>query len=105
MGLTLDDFCRLQNLLIENPLTGPVVKSAGGLRKMRFSPIGGGRGKRGACRVCYAYFPEAGTILFVLVYRKNEKIDLSPSDRKLASAIVRAIEKRLQRSDDDTESD
>ena len=54
--LDLDDDAlgALERELIDEPDKGPVIAGTGGLRKLRFSPPGSGRGKSGAYRVCYA---------------------------------------------------
>jgi hypothetical protein len=53
------------------------------------------RGKRGAYRVGYIRFREFGFILLVTVWGKNDKSDLSASDRNAIAAIVRDIRRAL----------
>lgn len=52
------------------------------MRKIRFAPKRFGRGKRGAFRVCYAYFEKVRVVLLVVAYGKNERDDLSPEAKK-----------------------
>ena len=54
LGLTDEDLRDLENMLLENPKLGPVMKGTGRLRKMRFSY--GNRGKSHCARVCYVDF-------------------------------------------------
>lgn len=44
----------LEQLILENPESGAVIRESGGARKLRFAPRG--RGKSGAVRVVYALF-------------------------------------------------
>jgi hypothetical protein len=44
----------LERELIDSPDKAPVIEQTGGLRKLRFTPPGSGRGKSGAFRVCYS---------------------------------------------------
>ena len=75
----------------------PVVRGTGGLRKLRFVEPGAARGKSGAFRVCYAVFPEFGTVALAVVFGKNEKDDLTTADRDAVAAIIRAYRVELER--------
>lgn len=73
----------LKLILDENPTAGDVIRAGNGLRKIRM-PLPG-RGKSGGARVIY--FQIVGRcIIFVDVFAKNEKSDLSPVE--LANAIA-----------------
>src|SRR5438067_7914537 len=61
----------LEQELIDSPDKAPVIQHTGGLRKLRFTPSGSGRGKRGAYRVCYAHFPAYGTVALFVAFGKN----------------------------------
>jgi hypothetical protein len=74
-----------------------VIRGTGGLRKLRFAVPGSGRGRRGAYRVCYVDFPEFGTVTLVVVFGKNEKVDLTPTDRKAIAAALQAYRAELER--------
>lgn len=52
--LGLDDAARraIEQDLIDSPEKGAVIAGTGGLRKLRFSSPGSGRGKSGSYRVC-----------------------------------------------------
>ena len=71
MGLDDSDLQCLQELLLENPKIGKVIKGTGKLRKMRFALPG--RGKSGSSRVLYVDFVLAETIylIFAEVCLKN----------------------------------
>jgi hypothetical protein len=71
------DLTALQLLIMMAPKKAPVVKGTGGMRKIRFSAPGSNVGKRGAMRICYAYFEEYHLVLLMLAYSKNESDDLS----------------------------
>ena len=71
-----------------SPKGAPVVQGTGGLRKLRFSPARWRQGKRGALRVCYAYFEDLKIVLLALVYPKNEKDDLSAAEREAIRTLL-----------------
>lgn len=51
LGLSDDDLCMLENILLKNPKTGDTISGTGGLRKIRI-PVED-TGKRGGGRVIY----------------------------------------------------
>src|SRR4051812_15800968 len=55
----------------QGPDPGAGRAGTGGLRKLQFAERGAARGKSGAFRVCYAVFPEFGTVALVMVFGKN----------------------------------
>jgi hypothetical protein len=86
-GLLSDDEYRdLQLELVQRPETGDIIRGAGGLRKLRWSLPG--RGKRGGARVIYFWHPPSETLLMLFVYPKNERDDLTASQRQLLRKIV-----------------
>ena len=93
--LNLDDEClrTLQNELIGNPRKGDVIQGTNGVRKIRINFPN--RGKRGSGRVCYVNFLECDSIYLITVYSKNEKSDLTPSEKSHISEIVTDIESNL----------
>jgi hypothetical protein len=56
------------------------------MRKARWA--GFGRAKRGGARAIY-YFAPPDTVYFVAVYAKNEKGNLSDSEKKALAKILR----------------
>ena len=96
LGLDDEDLRSLEIEILEEPTRAPVIKGTGGLRKLRFSGRKSIRGKSGSNRVCYVHFPEFGTIVLAVVFGKNEKDDLSPTDRRAISAIIRAYREEIE---------
>ena len=89
--LSADDRADLISMLAADPLAGALVPGLGGIRKVRFAPIG--RGKSGAFRVIYYVGSEDLPILALLVYGKNEQANLSSAQRK---AIMQVVERWKQ---------
>jgi hypothetical protein len=87
----------LENELIESPDRGPVLEHTGGLRKLRFSPPGSGRGKSGAYRICYAFFPSYGTIALFVVFGKQERPDLTMAEARAIAKALNEFETELRR--------
>jgi mRNA-degrading endonuclease RelE of RelBE toxin-antitoxin system len=87
----------LERELIDSPEKAPVIEKTGGLRKLRFAPPGSGKGKSGAYRVCYAYFPAFGTIALFVVFGKNERSDLSAAEARSTAKALKAFEIELRR--------
>jgi hypothetical protein len=96
-GLRLSDadLHALQLTIMANPKAPPVVPGAGRLRKIRYAPLKSGKGKSGAIRVCYVYFEEYSVVLLVLAYPKNEKDELSNSEKKTIKKLIREIEEEF----------
>jgi hypothetical protein len=97
LGLDDEALCALEQELIDSPSTAPVMKHTGGLRKMRFVPPSSGRGKSGAYRVCFAYFPSYGTVALFVAFGKNERSDLSPKEARAVAQALKGFEEELQR--------
>ncbi|WP_400770716.1 type II toxin-antitoxin system RelE/ParE family toxin [Methylosinus sporium] len=79
----------LISFLADNPLSGDVIPDTGGVRKVRFAASG--RGKRGGARVVYYFLDDSIPLYALLVYEKNEKVDLTPEEKRGAAALVDAI--------------
>jgi hypothetical protein len=77
--------------IADDPLCGVVIPGTHGVRKVR---IGfGGRGKRGGARVIYVFGGEDVPVFLLAAFAKNEKSDLSPSERiALGNSIKTMIE-------------
>jgi hypothetical protein len=96
-GLTDTALRALEVEILKDPTRAPVIRGTGGLRKLRFVEPGAGRGKSGAFRVCYAAFPEFGTLALAVVFGKNEKDNLTAADRKAIAEVLRAYRAELER--------
>lgn len=83
---TAEEYQRLQAFLVARPDAGSVIAGSGGLRKLRWRQ--GNRGKRGACRVIYAWFPDRQRIYLLLVYRKQRQGDLTPGQLRLLRELM-----------------
>ena len=67
-------FLELQWQLRQRPEAGEVIPETGGCRKIRWKVPG--KGKRGGARVIYFLRTEAGQIVLVAAYGKNEREDI-----------------------------
>lgn len=76
----------LIDYLSQNQHEGDVIPGTGGVRKLRYAASG--RGKRGGARVIYYYCDETVPLYALLVYPKNAKSDLTPDEKRTASAFV-----------------
>ena len=95
-GLGDADLRALEAAILKDPTRAPIVRGTGGLRKLRFVEPGAPRGKSGAFRVCYAVFPEFGTVALVVVFGKKEKESLTTADRNAVAAVIRAYRAEVE---------
>lgn len=86
----LDDeaFREFQQMLLENPTAGDVIKGTGGLRKVRFRDQGRGKGKRGGVRIIYYWFREGMQFWLFTIYDKDAVDDLTHKQRKMLKALL-----------------
>lgn len=89
LGFTDDELSQLQQVLLENPKAGDVMKGTGGLRKVRFAFPGSG--KSGSVRVCYIDIEGVLEIHLIDVFAKNEKENLSKAERNAILIVVEQI--------------
>lgn len=87
----------LQQALLQNPMAGVVMKGCGGLRKIRWKDSRRGKGKRGGIRVLYLHLPEFEKLAFLDIYDKDEKEDLTASQRAYLSQIAESIRDDLRK--------
>jgi hypothetical protein len=96
LSLSVDnDLWDLQLEIMADPESVPIVSGTGGLRKLRFSPTNWPRGKSGAVRICFAYFPKYWTVLLVMAYAKGRKESLTTSEKQGIKAYLASVEKWL----------
>lgn len=62
---------------------------------MRCGRNNAAKGKSAGYRVCYVYFPEFATVLFVSIYAKNELDDIPAAMKKAFRMAIERIEKQL----------
>jgi hypothetical protein len=67
--LTDDEYRAFQLFLAANPDVGAVVRSSGGVRKVRWNRRG--TGKSGGVRILYFSQTEAGEIWLLVIYAKS----------------------------------
>jgi hypothetical protein len=97
LGLNDTALRALEQEVLNAPDKAPVLEHTGGLRKMRFTPPGSGRGKSGAYRVCYAYFPANGTVSLFVAFGKDERSNLSAAEARAVAKALKAFEAELRR--------
>jgi hypothetical protein len=81
-----DEYRLLQLLLLHRPTAGIIIQGTGGIRKIRWA--GSGRGKRGGLRIIYFWHPASARILLLFTYPKNERDDLTASQRAALRQVV-----------------
>ncbi|MBP3592400.1 MAG: type II toxin-antitoxin system RelE/ParE family toxin [Clostridia bacterium] len=94
MGLGDDDLKRLQEQLLADPKVGAVMRGTGGVRKMRFAFEQ--KGKSGSVRVIYVDFEVYEKIFLITAYPKNEKDNLTDSERNEIKQMIHALEEQLR---------
>jgi len=97
MGLNDEDLKRLQEELLSDPKVGAVMRGTGGVRKMRFAFEQ--RGKSGSVRVIYVDFEIYEKIFLITAYPKNEKDNLSDSERAEIKQMIQTLENQLKENE------
>ena len=87
--LTRDEQDAVVDLVAYEPTCGDLIKGTGGLRKFRVGR--GGSGKRGGARVVYYFHDSSIPVHLLAIYAKNEKSDLSTTEKKEFAALVKEI--------------
>jgi mRNA-degrading endonuclease RelE of RelBE toxin-antitoxin system len=84
--LTDDEYLGLQSFLFQYPDAGKIVRSSGGVRKLRWAISG--KGKSGGIRVIYYWKRRDDEIWLLTVYGKSERETISAHVlRKIAEEI------------------
>jgi hypothetical protein len=81
-----EDYRELQQMRVGDPERGAIIRSSGGLRKIRWARPG--RGKRGGVRAIYYWARSREILLMLLVYGKNEQDDLTPEQLRVLKSLV-----------------
>jgi hypothetical protein len=97
IGLDEDDVIEIENILLENPAVGVVMRGTGGVRKFRLALPG--RGKSGGARVVYIDFLSCQKIYLLTVFAKSELDNLSQEERNELKALVRILESELRKKE------
>jgi phage-related protein len=88
--LSENDIRKLEEVLLEDPRKGPVVRDTGGVRKVRVATEG--RGKSGSTRVIYLYVEVREKIYLLLCFPKNEQANLTPEQKRRVRLLVAQLE-------------
>ena len=97
LGLNDDKLRQLQEVLLENPKAGVVIRGTKGLRKLRIAFEG--QGKSGSGRVAYIDFTVHETIYLITAYPKNEKDNLTKAERNSISKMIIRLEQGLKKQE------
>ena len=93
--LLQEDFNDFENELMNDPQVGDVIPGLHGLRKTRIKSST--KGKRGGFRVDYLDIPEVEMLIFLVMYAKNEKDDLSSEEKKKIAKKVLQIKEEAKK--------
>lgn len=85
--LSDDEYGALQQALVEDPDSGPVIPGSGGVRKLRWAAPG--RGKRGGYRIIYYVKRANGVIWMLTMYPKSVS-------ENIPAHILRQIRKEVE---------
>ena len=81
-----DEYRAMQQSLIIRPDTGPIIQGTGGLRKVRWRMDG--HGKSSGVRIIYYWLTAEEQIYMLYAYAKNEREDLTQSQKQQLRQIV-----------------
>lgn len=87
------DLQALEDAIRRSPDGPPVIRGAGGLRKMRFAPPSRRTGKRGSMRVGFAYVRLKSAVIVMTIFAKNEAADLSEEQKREIAKLLKLIER------------
>lgn len=87
-----EDLRKLQIRLEADPRAGDLDPGTCGLRKVRMTDVGRGKGKRGGARVHYLFAPDRKIIYLINLYPKGEQTSLTPDQKRMLCRLVRLIE-------------
>jgi len=94
LGLGDDELRQLQEILLQNPKAGDVMRGTKGLRKVRIAFEG--QGKRGSGRVAYVDFTVHETVYLITAYPKNVKDNLSKEERNKIAKMIGRLKQGLE---------
>jgi mRNA-degrading endonuclease RelE of RelBE toxin-antitoxin system len=90
----MDDEVRTDfiNFIANNPTSGDLIQGTGGARKIRWQS-NKYSGKSGGVRVIYYYHDEEMPIFLFTVYKKNQRENITSSEKLALSKIIKLIVK------------
>ncbi|MDG3008375.1 hypothetical protein [Paludisphaera mucosa] len=97
LGLTEADLHVLQLTLASRPTAWAVVAGTNGVRKIRFSAPGSGRGKSGGFRVFYLPVVEHAVVVLVVTLSKSERENLTKAERNAVAKLVATVKAGLEK--------
>jgi mRNA-degrading endonuclease RelE of RelBE toxin-antitoxin system len=77
-----------------HPQEGDEISGTGGVRKLRFGAKG--RGKSGGVRVIYYFYDFENPVYAILIYGKNEQVDLTAEQKRTVSALAVALKEEAR---------
>jgi len=95
LGLADDDLQQLENIIIENPFAGKLIKGAGGLRKMRMPMFD--QGKSGGIRVLYVDFASYEKTVIMNVYPKSAQDSITDKQKNEYNKLIGLLLKELRK--------
>jgi hypothetical protein len=95
LGLTEDDIRIFEQLILSNPEQGVLIEGTGGLRKVRYALPN--KGKSGGVRILYVDFVCYEKIYLFDVFSKNNKDNLTKSEKNDIKKALKIIEENLRR--------
>ncbi len=87
--LSLEEREELLFYLAVNPESGDEIPGTGGVRKVRFAARG--KGKSGGVRVIYYFYDKESPLYAILLYGKNEQVNLTPNQKQEVAAFASTI--------------
>ena len=75
--------------LSSKPKSGTLIQGSGGIRKLRWASKG--KGKSGGSRVIYLFYNETVPLFLLTIFGKNEKVNLSKSERNELAKLVKEL--------------
>jgi len=72
-----------------HPESGDEIPGTGGVRKLRFGFRG--RGKSGGARVIYYYFDKDNPLYALIIYGKNEQVNLTQEQKREIRSLAESI--------------
>lgn len=78
------------DFIAKNPLEGDLIQGTGGARKIRWQ-VEEHKGKRGGARVIYYFHDQDMPIFLFTAYKKNQKEDLTASEKIALRKIIKLI--------------
>jgi hypothetical protein len=87
--MTKDEVDSAVSMIARDPTCGDVIRGTGGVRKVRFAVAK--RGKSGGVRIIYYFYNEDIPVFLLAVFAKNEKADLSASEKKMLAVLAKKL--------------